>query len=73
MESRAGNFDGNVFSYDSKSVIRIPSLALMDADPHGLDILLVYKFGSQGLRHEGHMLESPNLKWLGLRFREIAS
>jgi len=51
----------------------IPCLALMDADPHGLDILSVYKYGSQKLKHEGETLESPKLKWIGLRFREIDS
>jgi len=54
-------------------VIRIPCLALVDADPHGLDILSVYKYGTQKMKHEGETLESPNLKWIGLRFHDIAS
>ena len=42
----------------------------MDADPHGLDILSIYKYGSRLLKHEGESLESPKLKWIGLSFKE---
>ena len=50
----------------------VPLLALVDADAYGLDILSVYKFGSQGLGHEGHKAIAPRIVWLGLWASELA-
>jgi meiotic recombination protein SPO11 len=45
----------------------------MDADPHGLDILSVFKFGSAGMEHEREGLVAPRLEWLGVYGSEIAA
>ncbi|XP_078361667.1 meiotic recombination protein SPO11-like [Oculina patagonica] len=46
--------------------LQIPILALMDADPHGIEILSVYKFGSKALSFDAHSLTVPVIKWLGV-------
>ncbi|KAF9462276.1 Spo11/DNA topoisomerase VI subunit A [Collybia nuda] len=51
--------------------MRIPIVALVDGDPHGLDILSVYKYGSQRLRHESNKLAAMRVKWLGLWASEL--
>jgi meiotic recombination protein SPO11 len=45
----------------------LPVLALVDADPHGLEILLTYRHGSRALAHEAAALACPDVRWLGLR------
>ncbi|XP_073257853.1 meiotic recombination protein SPO11-like [Porites lutea] len=46
--------------------LQIPILALVDADPHGIEILSVYKFGSKALSFDAHSLTVPVIKWLGV-------
>lgn len=43
----------------------------MDADPYGLDILSVYKYGSHGLRHENETLMARRVEWLGIKISEL--
>jgi len=38
----------------------------VDADPHGIEILSVYKFGSKALSFDAHSLTVPVVKWLGV-------
>uniref|UniRef100_A0A8C3QR28 DNA topoisomerase (ATP-hydrolyzing) n=1 Tax=Cyanoderma ruficeps TaxID=181631 RepID=A0A8C3QR28_9PASS len=45
---------------------RIPIFTLMDADPHGIEIMCVYKYGSVSMSFEAHHLTVPSVKWLGL-------
>ncbi|NXF07678.1 SPO11 protein, partial [Smithornis capensis] len=45
---------------------QIPIFTLMDADPHGVEILCVYKYGSVSMCFEAHHLAVPSIKWLGL-------
>ncbi|NXU65346.1 SPO11 protein, partial [Horornis vulcanius] len=45
---------------------QIPIFALMDADPHGVEIMCVYKYGSVSMSFEAHHLTVPSVKWLGL-------
>lgn len=49
----------------------IPLLALVDADPHGLDILSVFKFGSASMEHERETLEAPRLQHIGVWATEL--
>ncbi|KAM6502169.1 DNA topoisomerase IV alpha subunit [Amanita muscaria] len=49
----------------------VPILALVDGDPHGLDILSVYKYGSQSLQHENDKLTANRLIALGLWTSDI--
>ncbi|XP_072044802.1 meiotic recombination protein SPO11-like [Amphiura filiformis] len=46
--------------------LQIPIFGLVDADPHGLDILFVYKFGSRSLSYDSHNLTVPVIRWLGV-------
>lgn len=49
----------------------MPLLALVDADAYGIDILSVYKFGSQGLRHENLKLAAERVEWVGVLASEL--
>ncbi|NXN01665.1 SPO11 protein, partial [Sylvia borin] len=45
---------------------QIPIFTLMDADPHGVEIMCVYKYGSASMSFEAHHLTVPSVKWFGL-------
>ncbi|NXK98921.1 SPO11 protein, partial [Formicarius rufipectus] len=45
---------------------QIPIFSLMDADPHGVEIMCIYKYGSVSMSFEAHHLTVPAVKWLGL-------
>ncbi|KAJ3009578.1 endodeoxyribonuclease, partial [Thoreauomyces humboldtii] len=44
-----------------------PLYALVDADPHGIEIYLCYQAGSKAMAFDGHNLACPSLKWIGVR------
>ncbi|XP_066558626.1 meiotic recombination protein SPO11 [Amia ocellicauda] len=44
----------------------IPVFALVDADPHGIEIMCIYKYGSLSMSFEAHNLTVPAVMWLGL-------
>ncbi|XP_004686966.1 PREDICTED: meiotic recombination protein SPO11 isoform X2 [Condylura cristata] len=44
----------------------IPAFALVDADPHGIEIMCIYKYGSVSMSFEAHRLTVPAIRWLGL-------
>lgn len=46
--------------------LKIPALGLVDADPHGIDIMCVYRYGSKALSYEAASLTCPALRWLGV-------
>ncbi|KAG9332550.1 hypothetical protein JZ751_014648, partial [Albula glossodonta] len=46
--------------------LRIPIFALVDADPHGIEIMCIYKYGSVSMSFEAHNLTVPSVMWLGL-------
>jgi len=46
--------------------LKLPILAIMDADPYGFEIMRVYSVGSKALSFESSHLAVPNIKWLGL-------
>lgn len=50
---------------------RVPILGIVDADPYGLDILSVYKYGSKSMQHENDKLAATRIKWLGLWASEV--
>lgn len=51
------------------SFFRFPHLkkVLVDCDPHGVRIMLTYKFGSKEMAFENASLATPNMLWMGLR------
>jgi len=53
------------------SLIRVPILGFMDADPYGLDILSIYKYGSRAMQHENEWMAAGRIRWLGLRASEF--
>lgn len=46
--------------------LHIPIFALVDADPYGIEIMCVYKYGSRAMSFEAHSLTVPSVMWLGL-------
>ncbi|XP_026885851.1 meiotic recombination protein SPO11 isoform X2 [Electrophorus electricus] len=46
--------------------LHIPVFALMDGDPHGIEIMCIYKYGSVSMAFEGPSLTIPSMLWLGL-------
>ncbi|BGP16475.1 hypothetical protein JCM10213_007919 [Rhodosporidiobolus nylandii] len=48
----------------------VPLLALVDADPHGLEILSTYRFGSASLSFDAANLVVDRLEWLGVKGTE---
>lgn len=47
-------------------------MGLVDGDAYGLDILSVYRYGSQSLRHENEKLAAHRIQWLGVRASDFA-
>ena len=47
-------------------VLHLPILALVDADPHGLEIMAIYRFGSMSLAFDAQSLAVPAVRWLGV-------
>ncbi|XP_021009259.1 meiotic recombination protein SPO11 isoform X2 [Mus caroli] len=44
----------------------IPVFTLVDADPYGVEIMCIYKYGSMSMSFEAHNLTIPTIRWLGL-------
>ncbi|KAI9360064.1 Spo11/DNA topoisomerase VI subunit A, partial [Zopfochytrium polystomum] len=45
----------------------LPVFALVDADPHGVDIWLCYKMGSKSMVFDAANLATPSVRWVGLK------
>ncbi|RHZ72291.1 hypothetical protein Glove_243g51 [Diversispora epigaea] len=48
------------------SRIEIPILGFFDNDPYGIEILSIYKYGSQAMSFDNGNLATTNIKWIGL-------
>ncbi|KAL2103642.1 hypothetical protein ACEWY4_000510 [Coilia grayii] len=46
--------------------LHVPIFALVDGDPHGIEIMCIYKYGSVSMSFEAHNLTVPSVLWLGL-------
>ncbi|XP_055044276.2 meiotic recombination protein SPO11 isoform X2 [Misgurnus anguillicaudatus] len=46
--------------------LQVPVFALVDADPHGIEIMCIYKYGSVSMAFEARSLTVPSVLWLGL-------
>ena len=51
----------------------LPVLLLTDCDPYGLDIMLMYKFGSLAMTWAAEPLAVPSSVWLGLLPSDLSS
>jgi len=58
---------------DKARSTRLPILALVDLDPHGLDIFSTYKYGSAAMRHECTNLTAPAMIHIGVKHDDLAS
>uniref|UniRef100_A0A8R1DJB8 DNA topoisomerase (ATP-hydrolyzing) n=1 Tax=Caenorhabditis japonica TaxID=281687 RepID=A0A8R1DJB8_CAEJA len=45
---------------------RLPVFGLFDADPHGIEIYLTYKYGAREQKAEGRGAFVPSLQWIGM-------
>ncbi|XP_038210027.1 meiotic recombination protein W68 [Zerene cesonia] len=53
------------------SDLKLKALALVDADPHGYEIFLTYKYGSLAQSHLSSSLACPKLLLLGARHQDV--
>jgi len=51
----------------------LPILGLVDFDPYGVEILLVYSCGSKHLEYDKENLATHGIKWLGLHAEDVQS
>ncbi|KAL7736699.1 hypothetical protein ACLKA6_015561 [Drosophila palustris] len=49
----------------------LPVYILVDADPFGIEIMLIYRHGSQSMNFTSNSLITPTLRWIGLHPSEI--
>lgn len=49
---------------------KLPTLGLFDYNPHGLQILMTYRFGSTRMGREG-IQHTCNIQWLGLHWFDV--
>jgi len=60
------DYNTRKFVCQASGFLKIPVLLLVDCDPHGIHIALVYKFGSCNMRAEEDRLSVPTAKWIGI-------
>ncbi|XP_043799106.1 meiotic recombination protein W68 [Apis laboriosa] len=51
--------------------LELPVYIIVDADPFGIDIMCVYRFGSAALSRERESLACSNVRWLGIHPSEL--
>ncbi|KAF3420677.1 hypothetical protein E2986_02238 [Frieseomelitta varia] len=51
--------------------LELPVYIIVDADPFGMDIMCVYRFGSAALSRERKSLVCSNVRWLGIHPSEL--
>lgn len=51
---------------------RLPIFILCDADPHGIEIMLIYRHGSMQMSRCVDHLAVPDIQWIGLRPSDIS-
>lgn len=45
--------------------LKLPIYIVVDADPHGIEIMCTYKFGSLQMIHNSEQLAVKSIEWLG--------
>lgn len=48
----------------------LPILCVVDCDPHGINIMRMFKYGSKSLSHEENA-RVDGLQWLGVRIDDV--
>ncbi|BES88662.1 Hypothetical Protein NTJ_01469 [Nesidiocoris tenuis] len=46
--------------------LMLPTFAIVDGDPHGVEIFFNYKYGSMSQHHLNRVLAAPDIFWLGV-------
>ncbi|XP_026687962.1 meiotic recombination protein SPO11-like, partial [Diaphorina citri] len=54
-----------------KDSVDVPLYALVDADPYGIEIMCVYRYGSLTLSPQALTLACPEIQWLGIHPTDI--
>jgi meiotic recombination protein SPO11 len=49
----------------------LPVYALVDGDPHGVEILATYALGSAARAYDAARLACPSIRWLGVRAADL--
>ena len=44
---------------------------LTDANPYGIQIMMIYKYGSEELNYDKSNLNLPQLEWIGLKVSDL--
>ncbi|KAI8613427.1 Spo11/DNA topoisomerase VI subunit A [Chytriomyces sp. MP71] len=55
----------------AKDILRVQLYGLFDADPHGIDIALVYMFGGTKNAFEAPRVAVPDLRWVGVMASDV--
>ncbi|CAG5115810.1 unnamed protein product [Candidula unifasciata] len=50
---------------------KLPIFLLVDADPHGIEIMAVYKYGSKRQAYDNIHLAVPTIEWIGILPEDI--
>jgi len=50
---------------------QLPVYALVDWNPYGVEILLIYTTGSKNMQHDAVNLAIPDIKWLGIHHTDL--
>ncbi|KAJ3233462.1 hypothetical protein HDU81_002262 [Chytriomyces hyalinus] len=58
-------------TYTGQTTLGTRINGLFDCDPHGIDILLCYKFGSRNNAYESPYTAVPSMKWAGVTMKDI--
>uniref|UniRef100_A0A7I4YLE4 DNA topoisomerase (ATP-hydrolyzing) n=1 Tax=Haemonchus contortus TaxID=6289 RepID=A0A7I4YLE4_HAECO len=53
--------------------LNVPVYGLFDSDPHGIEIMLTFKYGSITERREGRGCNVKQIQWLGLKPSDVSS
>ncbi|VDO40499.1 unnamed protein product [Haemonchus placei] len=53
--------------------LNVPVYGLFDSDPHGIEIMLTFKYGSITERREGRGCNVKQIQWLGLKPSDVPS
>ncbi|XP_059144134.1 meiotic recombination protein SPO11-like [Physella acuta] len=56
---------------DIYNIYQLPIFILVDGDPHGIEIMAVYKYGSMNQAFDNKNLAIPSIEWIGILPEDI--
>ncbi|CRK91310.1 CLUMA_CG004984, isoform A, partial [Clunio marinus] len=60
-----------IFLKKMSSILKLPMYIIVDADPHGFEIMCTYKFGSMMKVRNSEQLAVPSIEWIGIHPSDI--